>query len=215
MSNLWRLPTTLKAFHLSATTCGKPAAERQKGFQMKIIPFTAVCLMAATSLSAETCPKDGANAPGALHTDWIMEGWERREGNPTFVFAEKMARYYDLENTEGVFFDNFAPGETQLFRDAAVYGANWEDLQNSARSVLHGLTDANDVIVGDTVASTTLGFVGRIDRINGEVVAFDGRSQLGWTCTEGGWKIRHELNYAWVVEPEAIADKLGQRGAGK
>jgi hypothetical protein len=182
---------------------------------MKIIPFTAACLIAATSMAAATCPKDGADAPGALHADWIMQGWERREGDPTFVFAEKMARYYDLENTEGVFFDNFAPGETQLFRDAAAYGANWEDLQNGAHTVVHGLTDANEVIVGDTVASTTLGFVGRIDRISGEVIAFDGRSQIGWICTAGGWKIRHELNYAWVVEPGALADKLGQRGSGK
>jgi hypothetical protein len=182
---------------------------------MKFIPLTAACLMAATSLSAETCPKDGADAPGALHADWIMEGWERREGDPAFVFAEKMRRFYDLENTEGVFFDNFAPGETQLFDDAAVYGANWEDLQNGARSVLHGVTEANEAIVGDTVASTTLGFVGRIDRLDGEVIAFDGRSQLGWACTTDGWKIRHELNYAWVVEPDTIANKLGQRGTGK
>jgi hypothetical protein len=181
---------------------------------MKIIPLTAACLMAATSLAAQTCPKDGADAPGALHADWIMEGWERREGDPAFVFAEKMSRYYDLENTEGVFFDNFAPGDTQLFDDAAAYGANWEDLQNGARSLLHGLTEANDVIVGDTVASTTLGFVGQINRLDGEVIAFDGRSQLGWVCTADGWKIRHELNYAWVVEPEAIADKLGQGRAG-
>jgi len=34
----------------------------------------------------------------------------------------------------------------------------------------------------------------------------------GWACTGEGWKIRHELNYAWIVEPQEIADTLGQRG---
>lgn len=178
---------------------------------MKTLTLTAALLMAGTSLAAQTCPTTGADAPGALHADWMMEGWERREGDPEFVFADKMGRYYDLDDTGGVFHDNFAPGETQLFRDSSAYGANWEGLQNAARSVLHGLTGANAVLVGDDVASTTLGFVGQIDRLDGEVIAFDGRSQLGWACTGGHWKIRHELNHAWIVEPEEIAGFLGQR----
>lgn len=141
-----------------------------------------------------------------------MEGWEREPGDPDFVFAQKMARYYDIETPEGIFFDNFAPGDTQLFDDASIYGANWEGLQNAARSVLHGLTGGEDAIIGDGVASTTLGFVGQIDRLDGEVIAFDGRSQLGWVCTEGAWKIRQELNYAEIVDPEEIAGVIGSYG---
>ena len=34
----------------------------------------------------------------------------------------------------------------------------------------------NDAIVGEDVASTTLGFVGRLERLTGEVIAFDARS---------------------------------------
>lgn len=162
------------------------------------------------SAAGAACATTGVESPLALHRDWIMDGWERREGDPAFVFAKKMQRYYDLQNTQGVFFDNFAPGKTQLFGDSSRYGANWEDLQNAARSVHHGLTTGHDQLVGGNVASTTLGFVGRLERLNGEVLAFDGRSQLGWICKDGAWKIRQELNYAWVVEPEAIADLLGK-----
>lgn len=162
-----------------------------------------------------SCPREGADAPLALHADWIMKGWERHEGDGRFVFADKLNRYYDLENTKGVFYDNFAPGSTQLFDNSARYGANWEALQNAARSVRHGLTGGHDAIVGDTVASTTLGFVGRIDRLDGKVIAFDGRSQLGWQCTDGKWKIRQELNYAWVVEPETIQSFLGKTEAAQ
>ena len=176
----------------------------------------AICLATlcgTTPLFAQdqgVCAQEGSNAPLALHTDWIMEGWERREGDPDFVFATRMARYYDIEDPAGIFYDNFAPGETQLFANGAEYGANWEGLQNAARSIVHGLTDGHHQIVGEDIASTTLGFVGLIDRLDGQVIAFDGRSQLGWQCDGGEWKIRHELNYAWVVEPEQIAPFLHQ-----
>jgi hypothetical protein len=154
--------------------------------------------------------QDRSAALLALHEEWIMEGWERRDGDPDFVFRDKMAKYYDLANPAGIFWDNFAPGETQLFTDAAVYGGNWEGLQNAARSILHGMRDGG-AVVGEGVASSTVGFVGRIERLTGEIVAFDARSQLGWECVDGIWKIKQELNYAWIVEPEAINPILGRR----
>lgn len=43
------------------------------------------------------------------------------------------------------------------------------------------------------------------------MVAFDARSQLGWACVAGSWKIKHELNYAWPVEPASIEPLLGKR----
>jgi len=179
-----------------------------------LLTATTILLAASLPLAAQeaACPAEGDAAPLALHKEWMMEGWERREGDPPFVFVEKMGKYYDTRNSAGVFYDNFAPGETQLFDDALRYGRNWEGLQNAARSVLHGLTGGHHALVDGRIASTTLGIVGRIDQLDGEVVAFDARSQLGWECRGGAWKIRHELNYAWPVEPEAIADQLGKRG---
>lgn len=180
---------------------------------MKSLILATLAATAVPSVAiAHPCSQDGPDGPAALHSAWIMDGWERRAGDPNFVFARKMSRYYDLEDTSGVFYDNFAPGETQLFRNSAIYGANWEALQNEAETVRHGLTTANEALVSDSVASTTLGFVGQIDRKDGKVIAFDGRSVLGWACTANGWKIKHELNYAWPVEPEEIADKLGKFG---
>lgn len=157
------------------------------------------------------CPREGSNAPAALHKQWIMEGWERREGDPPFDFARKLGKFYDLKDSKGVFWDNFAPGDSQLFHDAVRYGENWKQLQDAARSVLHGLTDQGDALVGDQVASTTLGFVGRLERLSGEIIAFRARSQLGWQCSGGTWKIRHEMNYAWEVEPKTIEPLLGRR----
>lgn len=182
---------------------------------MKALLLTTCLLALAEPVAAQPCPQGGDDAPLALHKSWIMDGWERRQGDPTFVFAKKMSRYYDVHAPRGVFYDNFAPGASQLFDNAAVYGTNWEDLQNGARSVLHALTGGDDQIAGDNVASTTIGFVGRISRLDGKVVAFDGRSQLGWACIDGAWKIRQELNYARVVKPEDIAHYYRQKAEGK
>ncbi|MBD8555085.1 hypothetical protein IFT84_11170 [Rhizobium sp. CFBP 8762] len=182
---------------------------------MKLTTFrTAVLVISAlvppVSANATSCQQEGANAPLALHKEWIMKGWERDEGDSAYDFANKLGKFYDLNNTKGVFWDNFAPGDTQLFNDAARYGDNWKSLQDAARSVRHGIRDG-DALVGDDVASTTLGFVGRLERLTGEVIAFDARSQLAWTCVDGAWKIRHEINYAWVVEPKSIEPVLGQK----
>jgi hypothetical protein len=159
----------------------------------------------------QACSQMGPNAPLELHKDWILEGWERREGDPPFVFAKKMDRYYDLVNTKGVFYDNFSPNGAPIFNSSVEYGSNWESTVNSSRTILHALTGHNEQLVGDKVASTTLGFVGDITRLTGERIPFDARSQLGWECAEGEWVIRHELNYAWVVKPEAIAPFFNQK----
>ncbi len=184
---------------------------------MHITKFIFAAIVTLTSGSAALaqepaqCPQGGDGSPLALHEEWILEGWERRDGDPQFNFISKMGKYYDLEDPHGTYWDNFAPGDTQLFDNASLYGANWEDLQNGARSVQHGITNGNDAIVGEDVASTTLGFVGRLERLTGEVIAFDARSQLGWACANGEWKIKQEMNYAWVVEPESIEPVLGKR----
>nr|WP_272214522.1 hypothetical protein [Marinicella sp. W31]MDC2880142.1 hypothetical protein [Marinicella sp. W31] len=73
------------------------------------------------------------------------------------------------------------------------------------------MTDVNHAVVGRDVASSTIGFVGRIEPVNGEVIAFDTRSQLGWACIEGAWKIKQEMNYAWIVDAESIENTLGRR----
>lgn len=162
-----------------------------------------------------SCAQTGVNAPLALHKHWIMEGWEKRKNDAEFVFAKKMARYYDLNNPAGIFWDNFAPGKTQLFDNASVYGANWEGLQANAESVRHALTEGHSELIGDKVASTTLGFVGTLTPKSGDVIAFNARSQLGWQCIAGEWKIRQELNYAWVVKPEDIASYYQAMEEGK
>jgi hypothetical protein len=179
-----------------------------------IFAVLVAALSSTTPAFAQTnvCANEGLKSPLELHKAWILEGWERKEGEQPFVFSQKMDRFYDLKNTKGVFYDNFAPNGAPTFNNAAKYGSNWEAPVNNSRTIHHALTDYNEQLVGDTVASTTLGFVGDITRLSGERIPFDARSQLGWECTLGEWVIRHELNYAWVVKPEAIAPFFKKKG---
>lgn len=193
-------------------------------FQMEIIRFSntifalsLAALASATPAFAQdpACAKTGLNGPLELHKAWILEGWERREGDPPFVFATKMDRYYDLVDTRGVFYDNFSPNGAPTFTSSAEFGRNWEATVNSSRSILHALTNHNEQLVGEKIASTALGFVGDITRLTGERIPFDARSQLGWECTAGEWVIRHEMNYAWVVKPDVIAPFSHAKGASE
>ena len=52
----------------------------------------------ASAQNPAVCPQDGPGSPLALHEEWIMEGGERRDGYPAFVFADKMGKYHELEN---------------------------------------------------------------------------------------------------------------------
>ncbi|NUB44995.1 hypothetical protein GEU84_011405 [Fertoebacter nigrum] len=169
-----------------------------------------VFLALATALPAsaqQMCPDEGANSPSALHETWILEGWEKRRGDPTFVFAEKLGRYYELDSP-GVYYDDLAPGQATM-RTPAEYGAMWEGPFNAMLSALHGISDPVQAIVGDRVASTTLEFVAQLEAPDGTLTAIFDRSQLGWECaTDGRWVIRHEHNSAREATVEDIAEFL-------
>lgn len=95
----------------------------------RVLVFSLLCSVISTaafgqSETAQSCPADGQNGPSILHETWILDGWERAPGDPAFVFAEKLARYYDLEGP-GVFYDDLAP-DGKTARRAIDYGAMWK-----------------------------------------------------------------------------------------
>lgn len=159
------------------------------------------------TLAQPVCPSEGPDSPAELHRTWILEGWDRTEGDPEFVFAEKLAKYYELD-ASGVYYDDLAPGQKTVYTPAA-YGGMWEGPFNSMRSAKHGISDEVDAIVGDRVASTTLEFVARLEGRDGNISAIFDRSQLGWECLdEGRWVIRHEHNSSREATVEEIAGFL-------
>ena len=180
-------------------------------FCLALISVTTLGAMPA-SAQDKVCATTGTEAPLERHKAWVLQGWERHVGDAPFDFAKKMNRFYDLVDTRGVFYDNLSPNGAPIFDSSIKYGRNWEASVNGSRTILHALTGHNGQLVGDGIASTTLGFVGDITRLSGARIFFDARSQLGWTCTGGEWVIRHELNYAWNVPQKAVAPYLARSG---
>lgn len=181
--------------------------------KLETFSFSAFCMLAAGAAFAQepaqaTCATDGPNGPADLHRSWILEGWERAPGDPAFVFADKLGRYYDLDG-QGVFYDDLAPN-FQTARRAIDYGAMWEGPFNNMRSAVHSISDGPDVIVGERIASSTLEFVARLEANDGTVTAIIDRSQLGWECTGERWVIRHEHNSARTVTKAEIAPFLAR-----
>jgi ketosteroid isomerase-like protein len=175
---------------------------------MKLGCSFAVAMTMALPLEAQAlCPSEGANAPPDLHVTWIMEGWEKRQGDGEFVFAEKLGRYYDLE-APGVYFDDLSPEQVTM-RTPASYGAMWEGPFNAMRSARHGISDPVEAIVGDRVASSTLEFVALLEAADGTFSAIFDRSQLGWEChSDGRWVIRHESNSSRPAQVHEIEEFL-------
>lgn len=178
---------------------------------IKVLVPTAILLAGVSQASDQkACPKDGVNSPAELHRAWIMEGWEKKPGDKKrFAFDKKLGRFYDLD-APGVFYDDFAP-DFETAYTPAQYGQFWEGPFNAMRSALHGLHDEPQAIVGDRVASSTLGFVGRLEARNGEITAIKSRSQLGWECSDGRWVIRHEHNSSQIVPEDEIKAYIGRQ----
>lgn len=155
----------------------------------------------ATAILAATaaCPTSPATAtPGELHRQWILEGWERRAGDPTFRFDEKLGPYYSPA-TDLHIYDSLDP-QHRVARSAAEYRDTWEATFNGLRSARHAVTDEPNVLMlAEGFASTTLEFVARLETLEGQVTGARARSAIVWRCEEGRWRIVREQNAVRVV----------------
>jgi ketosteroid isomerase-like protein len=162
---------------------------------------------ALSMIAAAACPAAAsAAAPGALHRQWILEGWERREGDGRFVFTDKLGRFYS-RGSDLHLYDDYDP-QHRAARTAAQYGGFWEGPFNALKSARHAVTDGPDVLVGGELAATTLEFVARLELPDGKVNSIRARSALVWRCEEGDWRIVREQNSVRDVPPAEVQAAL-------
>jgi ketosteroid isomerase-like protein len=155
---------------------------------------------------AARSPSSAAADPGDLHRQWILEGWERRESDRRFVFADKLGRFYS-NGSDLHLYDDYDP-QHRVARTAADYGGFWEGPFNNLRSARHAVTDGPDVLVGSELAATTLEFVARLESANGKVNSIRARSSLVWRREEDGWRIVREQNSVREVPPTEVQTAL-------
>lgn len=162
--------------------------------------------------TAATCSPSGAESPGELHRQWILDGWEYRPGDPTFSFREKLGRFYDWSARDTVLFDDFDP-QRRAARSAAAYGATWEPIFQANRSVRHAVSDGPDVVAGTgDLAASSLEFIARIETLKGKVVGIQTRSDLVWRCRADGWRIVREHNSSKIIPVEDAERVLVRAG---
>lgn len=161
---------------------------------MKSLATVAALAIVASAAPAEAnCTLNGASSVVDLHRDWILDGWERREGDPPFVFAEKLKRFYDFDGNGVVIHDSWDP-QKRVARSALEYGSFFEGAFNNFRSARHAVTDGPHAIVGRDLATSSLEFVARLETKDGAVSAARAQSQIVWRCTSAGWRIVREQN---------------------
>ena len=153
-----------------------------------------------------SCPTADDGSVEALHRDWILVGWEKREGDPPFVFSDKLGRFYDWTADDVLLYDDFDP-KHRAVRSAAEYGAIWEPLFDANRSVHHRIVDGPSVAYGADLAASNLTFAARITRGDGSAVGIRTFTLLVWRCTADGWKIVREHN-STVVLPDGDVDAV-------
>lgn len=177
-----------------------------------MITSLTIALAAATSLAA-SCPAEGPQSPASLHREWILEGWERREGDPPFVFRQKLSRFYDFDGKGVVIHDSFDP-QKRVARSATEYGSFFEVAFNGFRSARHAVTDGPSVIVGRDLATSALEFVARLETPEGKVSTMRAQSQTVWRCTTTGWRIVREQNAVSEAPRADVERAIATRGAG-
>jgi ketosteroid isomerase-like protein len=164
---------------------------------------------ALSVIAAAACSPSSASGPGELHRQWILEGWERREGDGRFVFANKLGRFYS-KGSDLHLYDDYDP-QHRVARTASEYGGFWEGPFNNLKSARHAVTDGPDVLVGGGLAATTLEFVARLELPDGKVNSIRARSSLVWRCEEGGWRIVREQNSVRNVPPAEVQVALDSK----
>lgn len=164
-------------------------------------------ILSAVLAAATTCATAPASAtPGELHRQWILQGWERHEGDPPFRFHEKLGRFYSTGSDLHIY-DSFDP-QHRVARSAEDYRRAWEATFDGLKSARHAVTDEPNVLMlGDGFASTTLEFVARLETPAGKVTGARARSAMVWRCEEGAWRIVREQNAVREV-PAADVDAV-------
>jgi ketosteroid isomerase-like protein len=132
-----------------------------------------------------------------LHRDWILIGWEKKEGEK-FDYTAKLGKYYDWKEKDVILYDDFDP-QKRIAKSAAEYKAVWEPGFSTLKSARHRIVYGPHVLVSEKIASSTLQFEADITNADGKVTKIRTFTSLVWKKTAGGWKIVREHNSTVVL----------------
>jgi ketosteroid isomerase-like protein len=161
-------------------------------------------MAASTAVAQQTAPaRDVTQAVSALHREWILVGWEKKEGDGPFDFRSKLGRFYELGARDLMLYDDFEP-QRRVARSADQYGGFWTGPFTSLKSAKHAVVDAPSTLVSGDLASSTLEFTARLEAPDGKITAIRTRSSLTWRLSDAQWKIVREHNSSTVIDERQL-----------
>jgi ketosteroid isomerase-like protein len=144
-----------------------------------------------------------------LHRDWILIGWEKKAGDPPFVFRDKLARYYDFDANDLILYDDFDP-QHRVARTAQAYGEVWNRPFDSLVSAHHKVVSGPQVLRSGLLAASQLTFAARLTQADRSELGIRTTTSLVWRCGASGWKIAREHNSSVRVDGDALRRLMGE-----
>jgi ketosteroid isomerase-like protein len=171
------------------------------------ITFTSTAMGQAQSAAAVQCATSGSASAPELHKEWILVGWDKPTIGQSWVFREKLGKYYDWEANDAVLYDDMAP-DYRIARSPEEYRSLFEPSFQALRRANHLVLNGPETVFGDELATSTLEFAGRLEPADSQsIIAIRTRSSIVWRCTNGDWKIFREHNSSRRITP-AESQKL-------
>lgn len=174
-------------------TCSKIAASCAMAF------LACASAAAAASTIDPSCKAPQSADVVKLHRDWILIGWEKKAGDPPFVFKNKLGKYYDFAAKDLILYDDFDP-QHRVARTADAYGDVWNQPFNSLISAEHKVVSGPEVLRSGRLAASQLTFAARLTMADKTEVGIRTTTSLVWRCGEQGWKIAREHNSSVRVD---------------
>lgn len=191
--------------------------------------FLTTALMGTTAILLSACEQKEGAAPNpqekdapdmaadtsavtevaALHREWILVGWEKKEGDEPLNFQRKLGKYYDRNSTDVILYDDFDP-KRRTARSAAEYGSFWEPPFTALRSAQHWVVEGPHVVVSGHLAVSNLVFGAKLTGGDGKVTGIKTVTSLVWRNKGNGWKIFREHNSSTVLTTAELDESMKQ-----
>ncbi len=121
-------------------------------------------------------PADDRDVVAQRHREWTFN-LDKSPQDPSFVFADAFADFYDFTGGEAILYDDLAPGQRTAL-SAHDYGAMIEPLFNALAQAEHAIEFGPSVLVSGRVAATHLVFIARLTTPEGAVSGI--RTRTPW-----------------------------------
>jgi ketosteroid isomerase-like protein len=179
---------------------------------LQLVFVGAACLASSVAIANtlhSSCQTPNDADIARLHRDWILIGWEKKEGDPPFVFRQQLAPYYDFSEKDLILYDDFDP-QHRVARTADAWGDVWNQPFNTVVSAHHKVLSGPDILRSGLLAASYMTWAARLTPADRSAVGIRSTTSLVWRCGAGGWKIAREHTSSVRVDASELRRLMGE-----